>query len=59
MSGIANPKDWFRDVLHAWDRFWFSRSDPATLGVIRILAGAMLLYTHFVWMLDLEGPWVG
>ena len=48
-------KDWLRDVWQAWDRFWFSPSDPATLGLIRILAGAMLLYTHFVWLLDLDG----
>lgn len=36
-----------------WNRFWFTPSDPATLGLIRILAGAMLFYTHLVWSLDL------
>jgi hypothetical protein len=36
-----------------WNRFWFAPADPATLGLIRILAGAMLLYTHLVWTLDL------
>ena len=36
-----------------WNRFWFQPADPATLGLIRILAGAMLLYTHLVWSLDL------
>lgn len=46
---------WARDVWRSWDRFLFSPADPATLGLIRILAGAMLLYTHFVWALDLEG----
>lgn len=37
-----------------WDRFWFSPADPHTLAMMRILAGAMLFYTHFVWALDLE-----
>lgn len=54
-SAVDMAKHWIREVWTAWDRFWFSPSDPATLGLIRILAGAMLLYTHFVWMLDLEG----
>jgi hypothetical protein len=40
-------------VLSAWNRFWFKATDPATLGLIRILAGAMLFYTHLVWSLDL------
>lgn len=48
-------KNWFRDAWQAWDRFWFSPTDAATLAVIRIFAGAMLLYTHFVWTLELEG----
>ena len=37
-----------------WQRFWFTPADTATLGLIRILAGAMLFYTHLVWSLDLE-----
>ncbi|HWB09717.1 MAG TPA: HTTM domain-containing protein [Pirellulales bacterium] len=36
-----------------WNRFWFTPADPATLGLVRVLAGAMLLYTHMVWTLDL------
>ncbi len=49
--------DYFRELgsasLQGWNRFWFSPADPATLGVIRILAGAMLFYTHLVWTKDL------
>lgn len=50
-------------TLDGWDRFWFTPADPATLGLVRIFAGAMLFYTHLVWTLDLEaffGPqsWV-
>jgi hypothetical protein len=40
-------------VLAGWNRFWFEPADPATLGLIRICAGAMLFYTHLVWSLDL------
>ncbi len=49
--------DYCRDLLRAmrdgWNRFWFTPSDPATLGVIRVLAGGMLFYTHLVWSLRL------
>ena len=37
----------------AWDRFWFTPAAPQSLALIRILAGAMLFYTHLVWSLDL------
>lgn len=40
-------------VRSGWDRFWYTPADPATLAAVRILAGAMLLYTHFIWSLDL------
>lgn len=50
----AAVKDWCRDLVSAWDRFWFSAVDPATLSLIRILAGMMLLYTHAVWTLHLD-----
>lgn len=54
---------WFRGVVQAWDRFWFTPSMPHTLAMIRICGGAMLLYTHAVWSINLEaflGPqaWV-
>ncbi len=45
-----------RGLLHAttdgWNRFWFRPSDPATLCVIRVLAGSMLFYTHLIWALN-------
>ena len=43
-----------RDAVAGWDRFWFTPVDPATLGLVRLLAGALLLYTHAIWTLDLE-----
>jgi hypothetical protein len=44
-----------RATVAGWNRFWFTPQDPATLGLIRILAGAMLFYTHLIWSLDLAG----
>lgn len=42
-----------RAVSESWDAFWFTPADPTLLGVIRILTGLMLLYTHAVWGLVL------
>src|SRR5262245_29134991 len=52
---IAATRDYFAEVWEAWDSFWFSPTSPSTLSAIRVLAGAMLLYTHLVWSLDLNG----
>ena len=41
----SNWKSWST----AWNTFWFSKQAPETLGLIRILAGSMLFYTHLVW----------
>jgi len=43
-----------RGAESLWDRFWFSPADPIVLGMVRIFAGLMLLYTHIVWGLQLE-----
>lgn len=45
---------WLTAWLDAWDRFWFRPQAPHTLALIRILAGAMMLYTQCVWALDLD-----
>lgn len=50
---LASPRQWWSDRATGWNRFWFTPTDPATLSLIRVLAGAMLLYTHAVWSLDL------
>jgi hypothetical protein len=47
-------RELFTSAWRGWLAFWFTPSDTATLGLIRIFAGAMLLYTHLVWSLDLE-----
>jgi hypothetical protein len=52
---IAATRDYFAEVWEAWNEFWFTPSSPSTLSAIRVLAGAMLLYTHLVWTFDLNG----
>jgi hypothetical protein len=47
-------KDWITGSIEAWDRFWFTPRLPYTLGVLRILTGAFLLYSHLVLASDLE-----
>lgn len=52
-----------REGWRTWDRFWFTPRDPVVLGLIRILAGLMMVYTHAVWSLRLdaflgEQPWI-
>lgn len=47
---------YFRGLAQAttdgWNRFWFSRVDPAPLAVIRIAIGLLLVYSHAVWALN-------
>lgn len=50
---MTQISQWIRGILSAWNRFWFTPSDPHTLALIRILAGGMLFYTHLVWSIDL------
>jgi hypothetical protein len=47
-------RHFFAGLVKAWDRFWFRPSDPTTLGLIRILAGLMLLYIHIAYTPDLQ-----
>ena len=37
----------------SWDRFWFTPVDPRPLGLIRLLAGTLMVYTHAVYGLRL------
>jgi hypothetical protein len=50
---IAAVRDYLGEVWDAWSEFWFAPSSPTTLSAIRVLAGAMLLYTHLVWSMGL------
>jgi len=41
-------------TAEGWNTFWYAPADPTLLGVIRVLTGLMLLYTHAVWGLALN-----
>jgi hypothetical protein len=43
-----------QSVAADWNRFWYTPVEPTLLGLIRILTGLMLLYTHAVWGLALS-----
>lgn len=51
---VLATRSYFSDLIAAWNRFWFTAQDPIVLSAIRVCVGLMLLYTHFVWALDLE-----
>lgn len=55
MAAISAARDYFAEVWDSWNDFWFSPTNPSTLSAIRVLAGAMLLYTHLVWSFNLTG----
>lgn len=50
---VRLTSEWLAQLWNSWDRFWFTPAAPQTLGLLRILAGGMLFYTHLVWSLDL------
>ena len=50
----ATIREHLGDLLRAWDQFWFTPTDPATLCAIRVMTGFLLLWTHIVWTLDLS-----
>jgi hypothetical protein len=60
---VSYVEDSARALAEWWDAFWFTPADPTLLGVLRILTGLMLVYTHAVWGLALpeffgEASWL-
>jgi Vitamin K-dependent gamma-carboxylase len=48
-----------RSTAASWTAFWHTPADPTLLGLIRVLTGLMLVYTHAVWgtaLADFFGP---
>lgn len=43
-----------RGLWQAWDRFWFSPSDPTTLGFMRLVGGLLIFYVHLSYSFDLQ-----
>ncbi|MBX3417179.1 MAG: HTTM domain-containing protein [Pirellulaceae bacterium] len=55
MNGeLLDVKTYGRAWLDGWNRFWFLPADPLTLGLLRLLAGAVIFYTHLAWTFELE-----
>lgn len=54
----ALSDQWAKGMWDAWNRFWFTPEQPHTLAVVRILGGAMLLYTQIVWSIN-QGMFLG
>ena len=54
MGIFSDARGYLAETWQAWNRFWFTPADPATLSLIRLLAGSLLFYTHLVWSLDLQ-----
>jgi hypothetical protein len=50
---VEEPLESVRSFGHRWDRFWFSPSDPTTVGLIRLLSGFAILYVYFCYSFDL------
>ena len=47
------PLESVRTFGRGWDRFWFTPSDPTTVGLIRLLTGFSVLYVYFCYSFDL------
>ncbi len=47
-AAMSSVGGWLIACGNTWDRFWFAPRLPHTLALLRILTGAMLLYTHLV-----------
>jgi hypothetical protein len=55
LNAVARyPADLAQSVCRGWDAFWYTPSDPILLGMLRIMTGLLLLYTHAVWGLALD-----
>jgi hypothetical protein len=45
--------DLVRGIFAGWDRFWFSKVDPTTLGLMRICFGLVVFYIHLTYSWEL------
>lgn len=51
-DGFSIHSSW-ESWAQSWNRFWFRREDPTTLGLIRLLTGCIVFYAHLVWSSEL------
>lgn len=54
MISAASIRGWIVGYGDAWDQFWFQPRLPHMLCLLRIITGAMLLYSHLVLATDLS-----
>ena len=50
---VGATKNWARQWGRSWNAFWFTPRLPETLGLLRVVTGVMLLYSHVVLATDL------
>lgn len=53
-QGRGGESGWFSEWARAWDRFWFTPADPLPLAVLRVIAGALLVWSCAVWLMDAD-----
>jgi hypothetical protein len=53
-AALLYPISFARWFAEAWNAFWFTPADATTVGLIRLLTGLLVVYTHAVWGLALE-----
>ncbi len=58
MNSASTTEVGARNRWEAWDQFWFKPSDPSLIGLIRLLCGAITLYTTFAYTFRLQ-DWIG
>jgi hypothetical protein len=51
---IQTPGNLLSRFAEGWTYFWFHPADPLPLGLVRICAGLVILYTHLVYTFDLQ-----
>ena len=54
MNFRTRVSTWLYRLAADWQEFWFRPSAPQTTGLLRLLAGAMIFYTHLVWTFGLS-----
>jgi hypothetical protein len=53
-KGQTLRASWLGEWLAAWNAFWFTPADPLPLALVRIAAGALLVWSSMVWLLDAD-----
>ena len=50
---LGSDLTWAEQVGECWNRFWFTATDPVTLGWVRVLTGLLALYLQLTLAFDL------